>query len=352
MQILELNNAELEQKWRDYLNKKNDGNIYQTLEWRNLLKEEYGFQAKYLIALDENKNTIGIFPLFLIKNFTGKKLVSLPCSQIAGPLTENDEIVKKFLNFILEKQKAWGYKKIVIKFDKKIDFETPGFEKRNEHIICSLDTSQNLDKLKKNFSRNKKRSYKKATEYGLNIRKHRSIKDLESIYNLELQLRKRQGVPIFSFDYFKKMHQIFEPLGQLVTLLAEDKNNEIITAETFFIYNNSAFNGYSVTHNPKFNHISPITLVQWKQIEYCCQNEEIEQLSFGVTDVSAKGILEYKQKWGSSTAETTSLYYPKSSKVTSISKQGKIYDLFLLSQKLIPTPIFKRIGKYIIKHFA
>ncbi|MBD3330886.1 peptidoglycan bridge formation glycyltransferase FemA/FemB family protein [Candidatus Peregrinibacteria bacterium] len=343
---------EFEKSWSKYLLHNSDASIYHTLKWRDILIKEYNFKHKYLIALNSNDNIIGVFPIFLIKNLTGSKLISLPCSQWGGCIVDNENIVEKFLNYIISKKNEWGYKKAVIKFNKHLKKDYPNFQKQNEQLLCSVNTSLSFDDLKKSFSRNKKRNYKKCKDAGIKVFDCTNHKDLKNIYELEVNLRKRQGVPIPSYKYFKLLLDTFSKEKNIKIMGAKDKNSNLLAAELFFTFKNNAVNGYSVTQSKSNNKLSPITMVQWEEIKHCTISNKIHTLYFGSTDKNASGILKYKQKWGTSCKEISNLYYPKSGIVTSISKKGKIYSLFLFTQKLIPKFIFKRIGKYTIKYLT
>ena len=351
MEIRLVNNQELERKWQSYLQEHPQKSIYHTLKWRNLLKQEYDFKDKYLIAIKEEK-VAGILPLFEIKNLSGKKLISIPCSQFGGDLSDNIDVTKKFLQFILNKKKEWDFDKVVIKENRKVEEKIRDFEIRNELLVCSLKTNESFELVKKNFSRNKRRTFKKAQDGNLSWKFCESEEELRKIYNLEVDLRKKQGVPIPSYQYFKSIYQNFGNENQLKIILTKDQKNEILAAEFYFTYNKEALNAYSVTHKPKYNPISPITFVQWQQIKVCSEDEKIDKVVYGTTDIHEKNILQFKQKWGSQCQEISTLYHPPKSNLTSSTKQGVLYKIFRKILKIIPKPIFRFTGKYIIKYLV
>ena len=77
--------------WQAYVNSHPDATIYHTLEWRDIIYNEYKFEPVYLMAKAEG-TVVGVLPMFLINNLRGRRFVSLPFSIYGGPLGDTGPV--------------------------------------------------------------------------------------------------------------------------------------------------------------------------------------------------------------------------------------------------------------------
>ena len=351
MQISIVDDPQLESAYSQYVSAHPDSTIYHTLAWRDIVQREYGFRPLYLIAESDGK-TVGAMPVFQVNNLTGRKLISLPCSQFGGDLSDDEKVTQEFLRYLSERQSELRFKKAVIKFNRQLTGDYEGWDVRQEAVVCTLDTTKTFDELKKAFSRNKKRTYKKGLEAGLETKWCDTDADLRAVYDLEVDLRRRQGVPIFSFRYLRDLVRVFSPDQQVRVLMTKDSNGKIVAAELFFQHKENATNGYSVTHAKQYDTISPITFTQWNQIQYCAENAKIRELHFGTTDLGEEGILLFKKKWGAEDWPISTAYFPSGATVTSTTKSGLAYRLFRSGMRRLPRGVYSTVGRYIIRGLA
>lgn len=351
MRIKEISTSKDGQKWQDYVFNHPQGTVYHTLEWRDILYNEYKYKPIYLIA-EEKEKTVGVFPLFFIKNFTGRKLVSLPFSQLGGPLVDNIDVWKALILKSKVFFKNLKCKSFTIKSNKLDDHKIIrklGFIEKNNFINSSLLLKKNFNDLENNFSRNKKRKVKDCIDAGFTTRFADGLSDVKALYALELELRKRQGSPIPSWNYFKSQWEFLFKKGLLKIIIAKFES-KVVAGEIFFSFNNCLMNIYSIS-NDKYKNLSPITLIQWEEIRWAVENN-YKYVDFGITDKNFEGILEFKTKWGTDNMELPYLYYPSLPKIDSAKKEGIIYEIFKYFCTKLPLPVIKFLGPFIIKNFG
>ena len=176
--------------------------------------------------------------------------------------------------------------------------------------------------------------------------------DLREIYNLEVALRRRQGIPVFSFQYLRQLAFSGNDGNEVRILATKGQDGNIVAAELFFRHKDSVLNGYSITHPPEYDRLSPITLTQWKQIEYCANETGVRRLLYGTNEVSDKGIIRFKEKWGAKVVPISSAYFPKNKRVVSTSKKGRLYRWFRAVNRKVPLSIYSYLGKHLIRSLA
>lgn len=218
-----------------------------------------------------------------------------------------------------------------------------------DYLTCRLDLRIGLEQIKAGVSRNKWRSVTACGEAGMKTRLLSKVEDIDSLYQLELRLRQRQGSPIPSMGFFRQLWQKLGSTGELKGILVE-KGNTIIAGELFFALNKRMVNIYSIS-NDQYRQFSPITLAHWKEIEWGCANN-YDFLDFGATPKAYSGILEFKLKWGCKAYESPYYYYPQAPKIDSTDRHSPIYQLLSFFWKRIPLGLSARVGSPFIRCFA
>ena len=59
--------------WDKFVRKTDQGTMYHSLGWKNVIEKTFGFRSMYLMALSRTEEIQGILPLFLMKDVIGKK---------------------------------------------------------------------------------------------------------------------------------------------------------------------------------------------------------------------------------------------------------------------------------------
>ncbi len=83
--------SDLVEEWDRYVTAHAEGTIFHTMAWRDAVRDAFGHEAFYLIALRENY-VVGVLPMVLVASrLAGRLLVSMPYGVGGGILADNDE---------------------------------------------------------------------------------------------------------------------------------------------------------------------------------------------------------------------------------------------------------------------
>lgn len=139
------------------------------------------------------------------------------------------------------------------------------------------------------------RALRKAEESELTTTIERDLAAVRDYYRLHCLTRRRQGVPVQPWRFFRLLHQdlVAEGLGMVV--LARFQGRPVAGA-VFLSWNRTLIYKYGAS-DPAFLGLRPNNLVMWQAIEWGSANG-CRILDFGKTDTYNVGLRRFKSGWG------------------------------------------------------
>lgn len=332
-----------ESAWQAYVNAHPDATIYHTLEWRDILYNEYGFEPVYLIAKSGGK-VIGVLPMFLAKNLRGKRLVSLPFSIYGGPVGDSGEIVSALLSKAKELVMGGMAGSIEIRCNPySPDLPSPlagegqGEGEFSEQKGMKVDLTPGIDVLWKQLT--DRNDVNRAIKEGLKF----SLSDgdgIEKFYQLQLMTRKRLGLPTPSLKYYSSF---FEKMSGMVKLALVEKGGIPIAGGFFFIHKNTVLYALGAS-DYRYLSSRPNDLLIWEMIKWA-EGAGFKRFDLGPTPSSDSGLLHFKRKWGGRETETVRYYYPNAPQESDTTRGSPFFSV-------LPTGLSGRIGHYAIRYLG
>ena len=80
--------------------------------------------------------------------------------------------------------------------------------------------------------------------------------------------------------------------------------------------------------------------------------EGYRSIDFGRTSPDNKGLMRYKEMWGTETIDFPYFYYPQVSGASSTEESGLLYRMITGVWRSLPDPIIEKIGPMIYKHMG
>jgi len=340
-----------ESEWRAFVDGDRRAGVWHTVEWKDILVDEYGFKPKYLMAKKDGE-VCGILPLFQIKSIlTGNRLVSLPFSYNCGPVATSADA---YLQLIRESQKLkddLGCKYLEMKMLEKLPEEVISKGKLTENnffytSIVSLSANPD-DNWKKLDTRRTRWAVNKAVRSGVSIRTETDLQDLKALHKLKIQTRKKHGSPSPSLKFFKSIMDKFEDNGIVKLWVAELEGN-VVSTLMFYSYKDVVMPAY-IASDDAYNPFMPNNLLYWKSIEWGCNNG-FKHFDFGRTEPNNETLLSFKTKWGSDNFKIPYYYYPGQPKLMSQNRNDAKTGFIRDTWKKLPDPILEALGPKLLKH--
>ena len=336
-----------EGEYRNFIESSPEANIYHTLEWRDIIAQSYGFTPKYLLA-KENDKVLGVLPLFEVKTFLrGKRLISIPFSHYVKFLAKNDSAKNTLLSWVEEQIKQNTYKYAELRFGYEIDFN-PSFQNAVLNYNTMLDLNKPRDEIWKNFQSSVKRAIRKAVKSEVVIKQTDKLSDYDIFYELEAETRKKQGMPIYPFTFFRLLSEKLAASQKCRLYLAY--HNEVpISGVIILEYNKYAIYGYGASkNNPEYQRYRPTNLLFWEAIQQAHERGN-RLFDFGTSPLSNEGLLKFKKRWGTQTEKLSYCFVTASGEKPFVERGSKKVAVVSSILKKTPLPLFKAIGPFLLR---
>ncbi len=334
-----------ETSWVNFIKHRPDATVFHLPSWQRVLIKSFNYKPLYFFALDEQKNILGILPLFEIKSvINGNRLISSPLSYICGPIAKNEtveqELVKKAK--ILSKTQRSDYLEIrslnAKKFNLKLDqyFST-----------CRLELSPELETVWKKLDKGSARwAITKAKKEGVEIVRSHSFEDLKIFNRLNQVTKRNLGVPAHPLSFFEN---IFRELPDNCDLYFAKIDNKIIAGMFNLKFKDTIIHGYGASDR-KYLKYHPNNLLVWQAIEDGCK-ASFKWFDFGRAGQDNQELLNFKKRWGGIEQKLHYYYFPQKPQALTINRASLKFRIINNIWKKLPVWLSQNISNIIFKQF-
>jgi len=342
----------IDNRWNTFVEMHPLASIYHHSCWMELLRQTYDYKPYYLACTDEQDHFQAILPLFLVKSWlTGKRLISVPFSPYSGPLFNDEENLNPILRVLENRARCLEVDYVQLRCaTNDFHFKRANYYKNEYYRIHKLDLRPNTDILIASFHKSCiQRPILRSLKNGLVMKIAESEEDVKSFYHLQSQTRKKHGVPPQPYAYFLNMWKILYPLGYVQLLLAVYENRTVAAVlllkfKETVIYQNGA-------SDEQFLSLKPNHFLLWKAIEMA-KAEGYHHFDFGTSSPQDKGLIQFKQRWGTKEYYLPYYCYPKGSVKTTNIESRLPFRVATAVFHYLPISVLRRIGEISYRHVA
>lgn len=280
--------------------------------WKSVLEHTFPHMRGHYLALlggGETEIRAGL-PLFEVNSWLGKKLVSIPFATLSDPLISTTGDMNLLLNAALNLAADLRISHLEIRSFKTSplihDFR---LDQRNNFKLHSLMLDEGLEKLKNRFHLTSVRQcINRALKSDFVVEPASNHRDLYEFYRLYCLTRKRLGLPSQPLAFFENLWDAFASTKKMVVLLARHKGLAVAGLINFRF--NCRVSYETVGSDMGYRHLCPEHLLVWESIKQA-QGDGYAIFDFGRTSVLNKGLMTFKQRWGTEVADLPHFYYPR-----------------------------------------
>jgi len=332
-------------RWRGFLDAAPGALVFHHPAWLELLRGEYGFRIEAW-ALRDGGEIVGGLPVADVRSrLTGRRLVALPFCDVCGPIAtpavpdaqpELDEMI------VSERRRAG----VPLDIHERLP-QLPGAtsSKKFLHHVIALDSDPEV--VERNFTTSAlKRGARKAEKLGLRMERRTDVGALDAFYELHLETRRHQGVPIQSKRFIRGFAKLFaEGLGHVA--LVVDGSGEVNAAAVFLAFKGTLTYKYGASRRAALNK-RPNNLLFLDSIRWGCA-QGLTRLDLGRTDLDNEGLRAFKLSWGAAERELDYTWLSDSAPA------GRGSGIPAIAQTAIrrgPPIVGRAVGKALYRHVA
>ena len=329
------------QLWDRFVEKHPQGTIYHLSGWKKVLEESFRhIKGQIIVIWDEQANEIVAgLPIYYVSSFlTRKRIVAAPFANFTDLLIRDTDDGLRLADHFVKIFHLGGLSHIEIKTKHKYAFlENSGFKGASQYVHHFLPLNQAPEVLLNQFHKKAvRRSIHKAIENGLELKKAKNFKDVSIFYQIYFKARRRMGLPAMPSHYFLKLWEVFHPTNRLELILCLSNGLAIGGAILLKFKNSVSIEfGHDLYEYRKLcvNHF-----LDWRSIELARQ-EGYNNISFGRTSYHNKGLITYKDRWGT-TAKDLMTYVYQGATYSNLSDKEITLQYRMVKQMCLRSPAF------------
>ena len=289
--------------WDELILSFKDYTFFHSSAWARVLVDTYNLKPLYW-KITEKDTVIASLPSMEIKGLLFMhKCVSLPFSDYCGTLIYDNKLSSEVSVKIIEELKPYSFK--YIEFRGGGNSKGPITVSKN-YYHHNLKLHDEEGTLFKSFRNSTRRNIKKAQDKGVRVIISHSSEALDAFYKLHCKTRKHHGLPIQPKSFFNNIykHIISAKSGFIVLAFIGET---VVAGGVFFHIGEKAIFKFGAS-DQKYHYLKVNNAVMWEAIKYLsCNGFRI--LSFGRTHPENKGLLQYKDGWGTEKSVINYYYY-------------------------------------------
>lgn len=287
-------------RWERFVTSASDALVFHHPAWISMVNAEYGYPMRAWVLVRDGE-LIGGLPVADVRSrLTGRRLVALPFCDLCGPVMASDAGAperERLLELVVSERERAA---VPLDIHEAVPGLPGGFSSRSFlHHTIELDPDPTA--VEQRFTTSAlKRGARKAEKLGLRIERRTDAQALEDFYELHLETRRHQGVPIQSKRFIRRFASMFDRgLGHVV--LVVDGDGPTIAAALFVTFNGTLTYKYGASRRSALAK-RPNNLLFLDAIRWGCA-EGFVRLDLGRTDHDNPGLRDFKRSWGATERE-------------------------------------------------
>ncbi len=338
-------------RWDEFVAQVPGGTIYHSSAWSSILTSSYGFQPIMLTLESENGDIRGILPLHLVASrLTGRRLVSLPCTNAAGPLCVPGVDPRPLIDAAIRLTHDHQCRYLELRGQPTREpTEIAGLQTLRYYGTFLLDLQPSIAGVQDRFDRRAKRGIARASRSRLQVRLADDPSAVRQFYGLNVLTRRKHGVPPQPLRFFEILWEQLRPQGAVEILMAEYEG-QVIAAIVLLVFRETAIYAYGASDQSYLrfapNHALFDAAIAW------AVERGYRYFDFGRTAPDNQGLMEFKRQWGTEFLSLPYYYWPARGGFVAESEVGLKHRLFARVWRCLPLSLTTIVGPRLYRHLT
>jgi hypothetical protein len=330
--------------WAELLERSAAAEVFHHPRWLGLLRAQYGYEIYACCVSDDDGIAAGIPIARIESRLTGRRLVSLPFSDVCSPVTRDADT--KPLAALAE---ALAGERRRTGLELTIHGELPGIQGafvQGGFVRHLLPLAADPAEVERGYSKSQvKRGIKKAQREGLVAERRTDTAALDAFYALHVPTRKKLGVPTQPKRFIRRFAELFDAGLGFVELVKD--GDRPIAAAVFLTYNGTVTYKYGASDVRRLGK-RPNHLLFSEVIRSAC-DAGFHTLDFGRTDVDNEGLRAFKRSWGAQEVDLSYTYLTDAPPSLETPLRNRLMTTTIQHS---PSGVSRIVGEALYRHFG
>jgi Acetyltransferase (GNAT) domain len=338
--------------WDAFVEHHDAGTVYHTSAWRRVIEKVYGHQPLYFALMGDDGNIVAGLPAFLIKSrLTGTRLSTLPCAQSCNPLigtvSHYEDLKRGILDFMANREiKSWE-----MKTTNSFILEKSGNTKIHDgYVTHILQLDRPAADLLHSFHKSSiQRAIKKASRYGLVLKRCDSLHGVEHFFRLYVHMRRSNGLLPQPRHFFEVLWDIMRG-EKMIDILYAEYQGRVIATIMLLKYKDAVIYEYGAMADGAQQY-SPSPFLLWEAIRDSAA-EGYKTFDLGRTAATEKSLALFKSRWGTQEEALNYYEFGNNADVTVMRQSDKIKKMMGIFTRIMPNPACNLAGRILYRHLV
>ena len=329
-------------RWLEFINTRPESNAFHHPYWLINLEDSYQYQTFIIVLENEQQQIIAGVPMAEVNSIlTGRRWVSLPFSDYCPPLAENEQALNDLTDGLIKISLDTKSPKIELRWEYPTRPEIIPTYENVYHIghFCKATEKETFMQ----FRYSNRRYILKTLESGVHIEMGTSEEFVERFYDLHCYTRRRLGMPVQPWNYFKNLGKnvLEKGLGKIILAFAD---GNCIAGNVFLHYQKKLIVKYRASGKVNLTKVHPNYLLDWEAIKWGCANG-YDTFEHGRCDIDDESLRQYKNQWGYKEKPLTYSYIGSNPE-----KKSELFGVMNLIIRRSPIWVCRTAGELLYRH--
>lgn len=335
-------------RWSEFVKRHPAASVFHSTEWLEALRRTYGYEPLAVTTSGRDEPLSNGIVLCRVRSWaTGSRLVSLPFSDHCDPLVNDPRELEALIAFMKAEVKHKRCRYMEMRSLRELN---SGLSQRmhlktdEAYCIHKLDLSPSLDELYRRFHKScVQRKIQKAEREGLLYEEGLAEELLAKFYKMLLHTRRRHQLPPQSMTWFRN---VADCLGESLKVRVVSKDGRPIAGIITTHFRDTCAYKYGCS-DERYHNLGGMALLMWRAIQDAKAFGSLS-FDFGRSDLENKGLVTFKDNWGSTKSPLSYHRYPRG---MDTGAQGE-WKLWLIQKTCgyLPDPLLETLGSALYRH--
>ena len=278
-------------RWASLVDRAPDACIFHHPLWLQLLHDSYGYAISAICTADSAGELRGGIPVARIESrLTGKRLVSVPFSDVCPPIVGDGQCEAQLIDAIDGERRTSG---LPLEIHATVP-SLPGGGASDRFYHHVVDLSGGYEAVLRRVKQSKRRGAAVARELGVTVRRASDRAAVDEFFRLHVLTRRRLGVPTQPRRFFRGLSTLFDH-GLGFVLLAEF-DGRAIAANVYLQHRATLTYKYGAS-DPRELSRRPNDLLHLDALQIATESG-CDLLDLGRTELDNDGLRRFKKQLG------------------------------------------------------
>lgn len=323
------------------------GSVFTSPPWIDAVCATYGFTPASAIRLDWDGQPRAGLAWVPISDIRGDRVSSLPFSDRAEPLTDDQVDWKALVDGVITATAALTLRC----FADAVPVSDPRFEQVAAAAWHGTPLHGDVEEIRQRLSQHARRNIVISEREGVRIEAHTGRDAVHRFHGLHVCLRKRKyrllAQPVELFD---NIWDAFARDDAIVTMLAH-AGDELIAGAVFLTWGDTLYYKFGASRHEHLA-LRPNDAIFWAGIRWGVQRGA-RLLDWGCSDLDQPGLIAYKRKWATEERRIVTLRAGGEHARRDAQAGAMLGELTqLLTGDSVPDEVTRRAGTLLYRYFC